>query len=88
MCCPFGSSSPLAFLRGSGFRDWRGRVLFNTAMRHFEVYLDTQLQTPQFEAEIIDCFGLPKALTVFRSDPDYVDARFILHPHGPSDRAL
>jgi hypothetical protein len=40
-------------LRGHGAKDWpRGRVLFNTAMKHFEVDLNRQLLAPQFREEI------------------------------------
>jgi hypothetical protein len=80
---------PLAFLQGTGPKDWpRGRAVFNTVTKRFEVYLDQQLQTPQFEGEILDYFKLPKAETSFASDPDYANARFVVGPRGPRKRAL
>ena len=79
----------LAFHRDSDTNDWpRGRVVFNRVVKRFEVYLDKQLQTPQFEAEILSYFCLPEAGTSFASDPDYADARFTLGPEGPQERAL
>ncbi len=78
--------SPL--FRGSGPKDWpRGRVLFNTAMKHFEVDLNRELLAPQFTAEILDYFRLPKASTVFSLDPHYAETRFTFGPHGPQDRS-
>jgi hypothetical protein len=74
-------------LLGSGPEDWpRGRVLFNTAMRHFEVDLTRQLVAPQFRAEILACFHLLEASTVFKSDPHYAETRFTFGPQGPLDR--
>jgi len=79
--------SPL--LRGSGPKDWpRGRVLFNTAMMHFEVDLNRQLLTPQFIEEILDYFRLPKASTVFSPDPHYAETRFTFGRQGPQERGL
>ncbi len=76
--------SPL--LRDSGPRDWpRGRVLFNTAMKHFEVDLNRQLVAPQFRAEILAYFRLPKASTVFSCDPHYAETRFTFGPQGPEE---
>jgi hypothetical protein len=76
-------------LRGFGPKDWpRGRVLFNTAMRHFEVDLNKQLLAPQFRAEILDYFRLPKASTVFIPDPHYTETRFTFGPKGPLERAF
>src|SRR5437016_4020797 len=77
-------ASSLAFLQDSGPKDWpRGRVLFNIVEKRFEVHLDKQLQTPQFEAEILDYFHVPKAEASFASDPHYANARFTLRPGGP-----
>ena len=79
--------SPL--LRDSGPKDWpRGRVLFNTAMKHFEVDLNRQLLAPQFTAEILNYFRLPKASTVFSLDPHYAETRFTFGLHGPQDHGL
>ena len=76
--------SPL--LHDSGPKDWpRGRVLFNTAMKHFEVDLNRQLVAPEFRAEILAHFRLPKASTVFRSDPHYAETRFRFGPQGPQE---
>jgi hypothetical protein len=41
-----------------------------TATKHFEDHLNRQLLAPQFTAEILDYFRLPKASTVFIPDPD------------------
>jgi len=83
-----GPHLPASFL-DCGPKDWpRGRVLFNTVVRRFEVILDKQLQTPQLEAEILDYFGLPGGgKTSFASDPHYADARYELGPEGPRARA-
>lgn len=32
-----------------------GRVVFNTVTKEFEIYLDKQLQTPQFEKQVLTC---------------------------------
>ena len=65
------------FFRDSGPNDWpRGRVLFNVALRHFEVDLAEQLLTLQFRAEVVRHFRLPDASTVFMPDPHYSNARF------------
>ena len=76
--------SPL--FRDFGPKDWpRGRVLFNTAMKHFEVDLNRELISHQFTAEILSYFRLPKASTVFSLDPHYAETRFTFGPHGPQD---
>ncbi|MGA2137198.1 MAG: hypothetical protein ABSH50_33330 [Bryobacteraceae bacterium] len=62
-----------------GPKDWpRGRVIYDRKTQRFEVYLNEQLQTPNFEAEILAYFNLPAAQTSFASDPHYVEARFQL----------
>ena len=66
------------------WKDWpRGRVVYNTGTQRFDVYLNDQLQTPEFEAEILAYFHLPNAGTSFASDPHYADARFTLGSEGP-----
>lgn len=81
-------TSTLAFLHGSGPFDWpRGRVLFNTAVKRFEVYLDDQLLTSWFEAAILGHFHLPKTETSFALDSRYTGPRFVLGPQGPLERA-
>jgi len=76
-------------LHDSGPKDWpRGRVLFNTAMKHFEVDLNKQLLAPHFRAKILDHFRLPEASTVFSPDPHYAETRFTFGSKGPQERAL
>jgi hypothetical protein len=73
-----------AFFHDHGHKDWpRGRVLYNTKTQTFEVYLNEQLRTPTFEAEILAYFNLPEAITLFACDPHYSEARFELGPAGP-----
>lgn len=77
------------FLGDTGPRDWpRGRVLFNTAMKHFEVDVCGQLLTSQREEEIMECFSLPKDSTVFHADPHFASERFLLGPKDPQLRAM
>jgi hypothetical protein len=60
-------------------RDWLlGRVIYNTTTQRFDVYLNEQLQTPEFQSEILSCFNLPKGKTAFASDTHYADARLTL----------
>ena len=74
------------FFHDHGPKDWpRGRVLYNTKTQAFEVYLNEQLQTPKFVAEILACFNLPQATTSFASDPHYSEARFTLGREGPQE---
>jgi hypothetical protein len=79
-------------LHDSAPNDWpRGRVLFNTATRFFEVGLTKHLLAPhlsQFQREILDYFRLPKASTVFTADSHYSETRFTLGEHGPRERWL
>ena len=76
------------YLNDSGPDDWpRGLVIFNTVAKKFEVYLDTQLQGPQFEKDILTAFHLTKDETSFAIDPRYTAARFILGPDGPQEHA-
>ena len=80
----FAPGSPFSH---SGPNDWpRGQVVFNTVLKRFEVYFDKQLQTPQFEAEILSHFRLPKSETSFALHPDDANARFTLGPEGPQER--
>jgi len=73
----------LHFLEGYGPHDWpRGRVVFNTVTKKFEVYLDKQLQTPLFEKQVLTRFHLTTDETSFAVDPSYA-ARFILGADGP-----
>jgi hypothetical protein len=51
--------------------------------QRFDAYLNEQLQTPEFQAEILAYFNLPGAETSFTSDPHYADARFTLGAQGP-----
>lgn len=67
------------FFHECGAKDWpRGRVIYNTKTQRFDVYLNGQLQTPKFEAEVLAYFDLPAAKTSFASDPHYAQARFQL----------
>ena len=67
------------FFHDRGLKDWpRGRVLYNTKSQGFEVYLNEQLQTPKFVAEILIYFNPPAATTSFASDPHCSEARFTL----------
>jgi hypothetical protein len=66
----------------------REKVLFNRAVKHFEVELTKQLLAPQFRAEILNYFRLPEALAVFNADPQFAQTRFMLGRHGPQERAL
>jgi hypothetical protein len=76
------------YLDGYGPDDWpRGRVVFNTGTKKFEVYLDKQLRTPQFEKWVLVRFYLTTDETSFVIDPSYA-ARFILGPDGPQTREL
>jgi hypothetical protein len=73
-------------LEGYGPDDWpRGRVVFNTGTKKFEVYLDKQLRTPLFETQVLVRFHLTTDETSFVIDPGYA-ARFILGPDGPQTR--
>jgi hypothetical protein len=66
-----------------GHKDWpRARVLYNTKTQASEVYLNEQLQTPTFEAEILAHFSLPETTTFFASGPHYSEARFKLRAEG------
>jgi hypothetical protein len=76
------------FFHNSGPKDWpRGRVLFNIAVKHFEVDVCRQLLTPQRETEIMEYFSLPKASTIFHADPHYAESRFLLGREGPREHA-
>jgi hypothetical protein len=78
----------LHYLEGYGPDDWpRGRVAFNTLTKKFEIFLDKQLQTPQFEKQVLARFHLTTDETSFAGDPSYA-ARFILGPDGPRLRDL
>jgi hypothetical protein len=82
------SKETMRFLDESGPDDWpRGRVVFNTALKRFEVSLDPQLQTPQFEKEILAYFHLTRDETSFEADPSYAAMRFALGPDGPQPSA-
>lgn len=73
-----------SYFHDHGHKDWpRGRVLYNTKTQAFEIYLNEQLQTPTFEAEILAYFNLPEATTSFASDPHYSEACFKLRPENP-----
>jgi hypothetical protein len=73
-------------LEGHEPDDWpRGRVIFNTGTKKFEVYLDKQLRMPQFEKKILARFHLTTDETSFAVDPCYA-ARFIVGPDGPHTR--
>lgn len=77
------------FFRDCGPKDWpRGRIAFNTTSQRFDVYLNGQLQTLKFEAEIVAYFNLPEARTSFASDAHYIETRFTLGVRGPHDGAL
>jgi hypothetical protein len=54
------AASPLMhYLEGYGPDDWpRGRVVWNTGTKKFEVYLEKQLRTPQFEKWVLLRFHL------------------------------
>jgi hypothetical protein len=79
----------LDYLHGFGPDDWpRGRVVFDTFTKRFEVYLDEQLQTPQFQKQILAHFHLTKDETSFAIDPRCTAVRFILGPDGPRERTL
>jgi hypothetical protein len=79
----------LDYLDGFGPDDWpRGRVVFNTVTKRFEVYLDQHLQTPQFEKQILARFHLTKDETSFAIDPSCTGTRFTLGPDGPRERTL
>jgi hypothetical protein len=44
----------LHYLEGYGPADWpRGRIIFNTETKKFEVYLDKQRRPPQFEKQVL-----------------------------------
>jgi hypothetical protein len=77
------------FFSDGGPKDWpRGRIGYDTTSQRFDVYLNEQLQTPQFEAEIVAYFNLPEARTSFLSDTHYTEARFTLGVQGPHDDGL
>jgi len=79
----------LDYLDGFGPDDWpRGRVVFNTVTKRFEIYLDKHLQTPQFEKQILARFHLTKDETFFAIDPSYTATRFTLGPDGPQEHVL
>lgn len=79
-------SATTAPLEGHEPDDWpRGRVIFNTGTKKFEVYLDKQLRMPQFEKKILARFHLTTDETSFAVDPCYA-ARFIVGPDGPHTR--
>jgi hypothetical protein len=62
------------YLEGCGPDDWpRGRVVFNSGTKKFEVCPDKQLR-----------FHLTTDETLFAIDPSYA-ARFILGPEGPQN---
>jgi hypothetical protein len=72
------------FLQEFGPNDWpRGRVLYNTVLKQFEVDLSDQLNGPQFRERILDFFRLPEAFTAFSYDPHWAKTRFMLAPDGP-----
>lgn len=78
-----------SFFDDDGHKDWpRGRILYNTATQAFEVYLNKQLQTPAFEAEIRASFNLPEATTSFASDAHYSQVRFRLLDQKPQVEGL
>jgi hypothetical protein len=83
------ATAPLIhYLEGYGPHDWpRGRVIFNTETKKFEVYLDKQLRTPQFEKQVLARFHLITDETLFAVAPSYA-ARFILGPDGPQKREV
>ena len=61
----------LAFLADSDYREWpRGRVVFHTDRKRFEVHLEDRLQEQRFKDEISSFFGLPKDQTVFLTNTD------------------
>lgn len=77
------------FFHDCGPKDWpRGRVTYNTTSQRFDVYLNEQLLTPKFEAEILIYFNLPGAKTSFASDAHYTEVRFTLGVQGPHEGAL
>jgi hypothetical protein len=77
------------FLQAFGPNDWpRGRVLFNTVLKQFEVDLSDQLRGPEFSAKIVDYFRLPEAFTAFSYDRHYANTRFTLGPEGPLGLAV
>jgi hypothetical protein len=72
-----------SFFHDCDYRDWpRGRVIYNIRTRCFEIYLNDQLRTPEFEAEILANFNLPKAETTFATDPHYIFALYTLVAEG------
>jgi hypothetical protein len=74
------------FFHDCGGKDWpRGRVFYNTRTQRFDVYLNGQLQTPEFEAQVLAYFDLPAAKTSFASDPHYTEARFQLNLQDSKD---
>jgi hypothetical protein len=77
------------FFHDSEPKDWpRGRVIYNTRTQRFDVFLHEQLQTPEFEAEILAYFKLPEATSSFASDPHYADVRFTRGSQYPVARTL
>ena len=75
------------FLQEFGPDNWpRGRVLFNTALKRFEIDMSHHLHEPQFMAKILDFFRLPEAFSSFKRDPHYAKTRFIFGPEGPREQ--
>lgn len=67
------------FFHNHGHTDWpRGRVLYNTQNRVFEVNLNEQLRVEPFKTDIQAHFFLPEASTCFVVDPHYSEARFTI----------
>ena len=78
------SKEAMRFLDDSGPDDLpRGRVVFNTAVKCFEVYLHKQLVSPEFEQDILAHFHLTAEETSFTADPSYTAERFTFGPDGP-----
>jgi hypothetical protein len=76
-------------LHDSGPKDsLRGRILFNSAMKHFEVELTRQLLAPQFRAELLNYFRLPEGSTVFKPNPQFAETRFTFGLKDPQERVL
>ena len=53
----------------------RGRIVFDTRLLLFIVYLDRSLDVPEFRRAVTHYFALPDGGTVFRHDAHYSRAR-------------
>ena len=53
----------------------RGRIVFDTSLQLFIVYLDRSLDVPEFRRAVTHYFALPDGGTVFRHDAHYSRAR-------------